>query len=95
MVDSRRVVEGTAESLSDLSHLTDRRFDEIRDGLVEQRQYVEFAFGRLEQAMNDRFDAVDARFTRLERTLDQFIDTQTRTNQLVERRLQLLEDRRS
>jgi hypothetical protein len=52
--------EGIAQSLSDLSRST-------RDAFVEQRQYVEFAFGRLEQAMHDRFDAVDARFTRQER----------------------------
>ena len=38
-----------------------------------------------------RFNNVDARFDRLERKLDQFIDTQSRTNSLVERRLERLE----
>lgn len=41
--------------------------------------------------VDKRFDRMDARFDRLGRKLDQFIDTQSRTNMLVERRLQGLE----
>ena len=60
----------------------DERFDAVDVALIEQRQYTEFAFDRL-----------DSRFDRLERKLDQFIDVQSRTNALVERRLTALEPR--
>jgi len=62
----------------------DRRFDQIDAAIVEQRQYTEFAYARLETKM-------DAGFSRVERKLDQFIDVQLQTNQLVDRRLQALE----
>jgi hypothetical protein len=64
----------------------DRRFDQIDAAIVEQRQYTEFAYSRLETKM-------DAGFGRIERKLDQFIDVQLQTNQLVDRRLQALEQR--
>jgi hypothetical protein len=41
--------------------------------------------------MDRRFDGMDGRFDRLERKLDQFIDTQSKTNELVEHRLTALE----
>jgi len=63
----------------------DRRFDEVSEHFVEQREYIEFAFGTLERRMVDGFDrlermrAIDSgRLERLERKLDQFIDTQSR-----------------
>ena len=85
--------------------------------LVEQRQYTEFAFDRLDSRFNSvdgrldsidsrfnsvdsrfnsidsRLDSIDSRFNRLERKLDQFIDTQSTANTLVERRLTALEPR--
>jgi len=79
-----------------LSASVDERFDAVDVALVEQRQYTEFAFDRLESrfdTIDSRFDAVDSRFDRLERKLDQFIDTQSTTNKLVERRLTALEPR--
>jgi hypothetical protein len=73
--------------LDALSASIDRRFDAVDKpfeaviaAIVEQRQYTEFAFGRL-----------DTRLERVERKLDQFIDVQMKTNELVERRLQRLE----
>jgi hypothetical protein len=82
----------------------ERRFDEIQTALLEQRQYTEFAFGRLSSEMrkgferfeqvDQRFEQVDKRFDRLERKLDQFIDVQSRTNELVDRRLTALERER-
>jgi hypothetical protein len=63
-----------------LSASVDHRFDDVSASLVEQRQYTEFAFDRLAGDMK-------AGFNRLERKLDQFIDTQSKANQLVERRL--------
>jgi exonuclease VII large subunit len=71
--------------------VVDQRFDEVTTSLVEQRQYTEFAFDRLAGEMRVGFKGVDKRLDRLERKLDQFIDTQSKANQLVERRLQALE----
>jgi archaellum component FlaC len=63
----------------------DRRFDAV-DGRFDG---IDARFDR----MDDRFDGMDGRFDRLERKLDQFIDTQSKTNELVERRLTALEPR--
>jgi hypothetical protein len=60
----------------------DKQFETVTVAIVEQRQYTEFAFGR-----------VETRLDRIERKLDQFIDTQTKTNELVERRLTRFESR--
>ena len=60
----------------------DKRFDEMRqefqnefrdvqEHFVEQRQYTEFAYGRLDRRMTEGF-------SRLERKLDQVIDAQSR-----------------
>lgn len=46
------------------------RFDEVTDALVEQRQHTEFAFARLEERMNARFDKVDGRLEGMEKRLD-------------------------
>ena len=62
-----------------------------RAALAEQRQYTEFAFDRLASEMGAGFNSVEGRFNRLERKLDQFIDTQSKANELVDRRLQMLE----
>lgn len=70
------------ERFAMLSSSGGERFDAVDAALVEQRQYTGFAFDRL-----------DGRFDRLERKLDQFIDTQSTTNKLVERRLATLEPR--
>lgn len=51
------------EKLDLLSVSVDRRFDAVDEALLEQRQYTEFAFSRLETG-----------FARMERKLDQFID---------------------
>jgi hypothetical protein len=80
----------------------DRRFDELEAAIVEQRRYTEFAFtqldhkmdsgfARLELKMDAGFARSDDQFARLERKLDQFIDVQVRTIDLVERRLRALE----
>jgi hypothetical protein len=81
-----------------LSASVDHRFDDVTASLVEQRQYTEFAFDRLASEMRAgfkgvdiRFNGLEIRFNRLERKLDQFIDTQSKANELVERRLQALE----
>jgi chromosome segregation ATPase len=47
----------------------DRRFDGIESALIEQREYTEFAFERLDRKM-------DAGFARLERKVDRILDLQ-------------------
>ena len=88
MVDSRKP---TMSDLTSLEQRVERLEAAIDVGFAEQREYRSFAFERLRGEMVGRFDAVDARFNRLERKLDQFIDTQARTNALVERWLERLE----
>ena len=63
----------------------DKRFNEVTQAFVEQRQYTEFAYAQLERRMVDGFGrleqmrAIDsARLERLERKLDQFIESQSR-----------------
>jgi hypothetical protein len=81
------------ERFDTLSASVDERFDAVDVALIGQRQYTEFAFDRLADEMRNGFNGVDGRFNRLERKLDQFIDTQSRANALVERRLTALEPR--
>jgi hypothetical protein len=95
------------ERFDTLSVSVDERFDAVDVALIEQRQYTEFAFDRLADEMRTGFGAIegrlggidgrlggiDGRFNRLERKLDQFIDTQSKANELVERRLTALEPR--
>ena len=96
-------VERVEQKVDDLAGSVDSRFAEFSAALVEGRQDTEFAFDRLEArfdrlegrlgAFESRFDRLEGRFGRLERKLDQFIDVQSRTNALVERRLNALESR--
>ncbi len=51
-----------------------RRFDAVDKALVELRHYTEFTYSRLEVKVDNGFARMDARFDRLERKLDQFID---------------------
>jgi chromosome segregation ATPase len=48
----------------------DKRFDGIEAALVEQREYTEFAYGRLDA----KIDGLSTGFVRLERKMDQVID---------------------
>jgi hypothetical protein len=77
-------VSQLSASLSQLAALVDQRFHAVDEAFVEQREYTEFCYLRLEAKM-------DAGFGRLERKLGQFIDVQLQTNQLVDRRLRALE----
>jgi len=80
--DVKKVQHGLEEvkqALTTLSHSVDERFTQVDAAFVEQRQYTESAYERLDTKM-------DAGFARLERKLDQFIDVQLTTNDLVDRR---------
>ena len=87
-----QVVEGKVDQLASAMYAG---FQAVGDALREQREYTEFAFARLEQRLEARMDAgfanMDTGLARIERKLDQFIDVQSRTNELVERRLSALE----
>jgi hypothetical protein len=64
------------------------------DGLESRFGGLESRFGGLDRrfdGLERRFDGLEGKFSRLERKLDQFIDTQSKANELVERRLQMLE----
>ena len=65
----------------------DKRFAAVDDAIHEQHGYIDFVFGQLRDEMRTGFARVD----RLERKLDGVIETQTRSNQLAERRLTRLE----
>jgi chromosome segregation ATPase len=80
----------------------DTRLEELTEqlatGLAEQRAYTDHAFGRLRQDLQEQsartaagFDRTDGHLARIERKLDRFIDTQSKTNELIDRRLQRLE----
>ena len=54
------------QKIDALSLSVDRRFDEVREHFVEQREYIEFAFGRLDQKMDVRFAQIDARLAQMD-----------------------------
>jgi len=67
-------VDHLSRKLAELSASVDQRFDAVDAAFVEQRQYTEFAYARLDAKMDAGFGRVDVRFDRLERKLDQVID---------------------
>ena len=87
----RERVQAVEQKVDALSASVDVRFDAVDAALVEQRQYTEFALDRLASEMRAGFSDIEGHFDRVERKLDQFIDTQSRANELVERRLRALE----
>jgi len=57
----------TPTTVEGLSVVMDRRFDQVQTAIVEQRQYTEFAFGKLEGEMV----GVKSHLVQLEGKLDQ------------------------
>ena len=78
-------VDVRVKSVDRRSAAVDSRFDRVDS----QFETVDSRF----DAVDSQFDTAESRFDRLERKLDQFIDTQSTTNKLVERRLTALEPR--
>jgi predicted RNase H-like nuclease (RuvC/YqgF family) len=62
-------VDRIERKLDALTESVDRRFDDVSEHFVEQRQYTEFAFDKLEK----KLDANSRGLERLERKLDQLI----------------------
>jgi hypothetical protein len=102
-VDARfEAVDARFEAVDARFDGVDTRLEELTEqlatGLAEQRAYTDHAFGRLRQDLQEQsartaagFDRTDGHLARIERKLDRFIDTQSKTNELIDRRLQRLE----
>ena len=101
-----QVVEGKVDQLASAMNAgfqaVDEAFREQREytefGFARLEQRLEARMDAGFARVDERFASVDgslavlgAGLARVERKLDQFIDVQTRTNELVERRLQALE----
>lgn len=75
----------------------DARFDQVAGcftGVEAQFEQVAGGFAAIDarfDQVDSRFAGMDARFDRLEQKLDRFINTQSKQNELTERRLTLLE----
>ena len=100
--DLQQRVSAVEHKLDALTASLDKRFAGIDVANAEQQALTMSVFYRLDTKIDAgfaRLDAktdagsarVDGRFDRLERKLDGFIDTQSRFNQIAERRLERLE----
>jgi hypothetical protein len=81
-----------SDRIDNLTERIEKLSVELSEGLAEQREYTESAYSNLGQNIDTLRAEVGTGFSRLERKLDQFIDTQIRTNQIVDRRLRLVEE---
>ena len=92
-----------ADRFDELAAAIERLSREVSEGIAEQAKYTGEAYLKLDAkiaGLDSKMDSgfarldskMDAGFARLERKLDQFIDTQIHTNQVVDRRLRLLEE---
>ena len=79
--DLEERVQAVEAKMDQVPATIDQRFDAVDAAFVEQRQFTEFAFEKLERSMNAQFAEVRAEgrtvssgLARLERKLDQFID---------------------
>ena len=82
------------EAIAEQRQYTEFAFHQV----VGRFDQVDGRFGQVDRRFDQvdgRFDQVDGRFNGLDRKLDQFIDTQSKANELVERRLNALESRRA
>jgi hypothetical protein len=97
-IDGRfNVIDGRFNVIDGRFNAIDGRFDAIDDRFNAIDDRFSAIEGRF-TSMDDRFNNIDGRFNRLEghfdrieRKLDRFIDTQSRANELVERRLRAVE----
>jgi hypothetical protein len=81
-----------ADRIDALSAAIERLSREVSDGLAEQGKYTGEAYVKLDAKIAGVDSKMDAGFARIERKLDQFIDTQVHANQIVDRRLRLVEE---
>jgi DNA repair exonuclease SbcCD ATPase subunit len=71
----------------------DKRFDEVTHAIVEQRQYTEFAFTRLDAKMTSGFAKVETRLEHVEQKLDRLEHVDQKLDRLerVEQKLDRLD----
>jgi hypothetical protein len=100
-------VAAVEKKVDALSASLETRFDAVDVAIAEQRSFTMFVYEQLDARMqagfaqidgrfaqiDERFGQMNARFDRIEGKLDGFIDTQSRFNQIAERRLERLEQR--
>jgi len=55
-----RKLDALAVSVGQRFEAVDKRFDQVTEALVEQRQYTEFAFTQLDAKMTSGFNALTA-----------------------------------
>jgi hypothetical protein len=71
-------VDRIEHKLDALTASVDRRFDEVSEHFVEQREYTEFAFDRLRKEMLEGFNRLESKLDtnveRLERKLDTSVE---------------------
>jgi hypothetical protein len=88
-------LESVERAVATLSQSMGEQFAQVGAALVEQREDTELGHERLDAKMDAGFaqleTRMDAGFGRVERKLNQFIDVQLTTNDLVDRRLRALE----
>ena len=78
-VDARfEQVDRRFEHVNQRFEQVDKRFDEVTAAIIEQREYTEFAFQRVERRMDGLERSTVAGFARLERKLDLILDGQQR-----------------
>ena len=63
------------KKLDALSISVDERFSEVRDHFVEQREYIEFAYDRLDRRISDGFARLEQRVSEGFAASDQRMDT--------------------
>jgi len=89
-----RQFDDVMAALAEQRQYTEFAFDRLASEMRAGFKGIEGRFNGVEtrfDGLESRFDGLEGRFNRLERKLDQFIDTQSKANELVERRLQMLE----
>jgi hypothetical protein len=92
MIDSSRDVV-MADRIDALSTAIKKLSREVSEGLAQQEKYTGEAYIKLDAKIAGLDSKMDAGFGRIVQKLDQFIDAQVHTNQLVDRRLRLVEER--
>jgi hypothetical protein len=84
------------EALLEQRQYTEFAFDRLSGNMRADFYRIDKRFDGVEEhfvVLKGRFEGLEGHFNRLERKLDRFIESQSRANDLVERRLRALEPR--
>lgn len=72
--DVSEKIDRLSDSIDQRFEQVDRRFEQVDAAFVEQRQYTEFAYQRLDTRMDAGFSRLEGHIVRVERKVDQLID---------------------